>query len=188
MGLPRYVIVSILHICICWEINLWVGIWKIIKGWLDPVVAAKVNFTNNVKDMEEFIASSRLLKELEGEEDWEYKYIEPIPGENDKMKDSETRDRLLADREKLVKEFEQATLEWIQEDEANPATKAKREQVATSLKHDYWNLDPYIRARSLYDRLGVIQPGGKINFYPKPNSEAIVNGTQPAETTADDVD
>ena len=31
---------------------LFQGIWKIIKGWLDPVVAAKVHFTSSVEDLE----------------------------------------------------------------------------------------------------------------------------------------
>ncbi len=77
----------------------------------DPVVANKVHFTNNVKEMTEFVPPSQLLKELEGEEDWEYQYAEPVPGENAKMEDVGTRDQLLAARELLYREFESATLD-----------------------------------------------------------------------------
>jgi len=42
------------------------GIWKIIRGWLDPVVAAKVHFTNNRSELEEFIHPGQILKELGG--------------------------------------------------------------------------------------------------------------------------
>src|SRR6202000_841664 len=65
------------------------SIWNIIKGWLAPVVAAKISFTKNREDLEEFIAPERLPKELEGDEDWEYEYSEVVTGENVKMDDKE---------------------------------------------------------------------------------------------------
>ncbi|KAG8157793.1 hypothetical protein KVR01_012455 [Diaporthe batatas] len=155
------------------------GIWKIIKGWLDPVVASKVHFTNNIKDVEQFIHSSRVLKELDGQEDWAYQYVEPIPGENDRMKDEATRNGLLAAREQLYKDYEEATLKWIQNPE-DASAKVQRNSIAAKLRADYWKLDPYVRARSLYDRTGWLQ-GDKVEPYPKKaNAEPT--------TTADDVD
>lgn len=146
------------------------------------MVAAKVHFTNNKKDLEEYIEPGRIAKELGGDEDWEYKYVEPVPGENDKMKDTETREKLLLNRAELVKKFEAVTLDWIQnpEGEKGDSLKAERTKIAKELKEDYWQLDPYIRARSLYDRQGAIQAGGKVNWY----------GEAPAgsETADDDVD
>ncbi|PHH81421.1 hypothetical protein CDD83_3581 [Cordyceps sp. RAO-2017] len=44
------------------------GIWRIIRGWLDPVVAAKVHFTNYRAGLEEFIDRSHIIKELEGDD------------------------------------------------------------------------------------------------------------------------
>jgi hypothetical protein len=41
------------------------------------------------------------------------------------------------------------------------------------LREQYWVLDPYIRARSLYDRLNIIQGGGKIEFYPESEKKAV---------------
>lgn len=151
------------------------GIWKIIKGWLDPVVASKVHFTNSLKDMEEYIAPSRVMKELDGEENWQYKYMEPVPGENDKMKDAETRTQLLAAREHLYKEYEELTLKWIHNPE-DSGIKPQREAVAAKLRADYWNLDPYVRARTFYDRIGVIQ-GDKVEPYSKAAPAPAVNGT-----------
>src|SRR5205814_7623230 len=52
------------------------GIWKIIRGWLDPVVASKVHFANNMKEMEEFVSPDHIPEEMDGEEKWEYKYVE----------------------------------------------------------------------------------------------------------------
>ncbi|KAK0713137.1 putative phosphatidylinositol transporter protein [Lasiosphaeria miniovina] len=188
---------------------LFQGIWKVIKGWLDPVVANKVHFTNNVREMEEFVPVNHIPKELDGAEDWEYSYVEPIAGENDKMKDVETRDRLLTERELLVKDYEEATRQWIQhaEGEKGAEIKARRNDIAAKLRESHWVLDPYIRARSYYDRTHVIQPGGKLNYYPTENKETT-NGeaatpttptvavpvasapaaAAPPETSADDVD
>jgi len=169
------------------------GIWKIIKGWLDPVVASKVHFTNSTEEIEEYVPKSQIIKELDGAEDWTYKYIEPVPGENDMMKDTETRDKLLLAREDIVKDYEKATLDWIHESGDAAAIKKKRHELANSLKKDYWRLDPYIRARSFYDRSGMINAGGMLQFYPgkmvAPAAAVAVNGTaKPIKTSADDID
>jgi hypothetical protein len=160
---------------------------------LDPVVASKVHFTNNVEEMEEFVPRSHILKDLGGDENWSYHYVEPAPNENETMKDTETRDKLLAERQNIVKEYEKATVEWIDHSTPSEAleTKATRHKLADVLKEDYWKLDPYIRARSLYDRIGMIQPGGKICFYPTSQAATVVptaNGVQKVETSVDDID
>ena len=143
----------------------WLGIWKIIHGWLDPVVAGKVHFTYGKADLEKFIAPENLIKELGGDEDWEYKYEEPVAGENDLMKDTETRDRILKERRAIADQYEAATREWV--DNATDEVRAKRKDLAEQLRVNYWQLDPYVRARSLYDRQGNFQ-GGKAptKWYP----------------------
>jgi hypothetical protein len=147
------------------------GIWSVIKGWLDPVVAAKIHFTKNKEDLEAFIPPSRIMKELEGDENWEYQYVEVKDGENKLMEDTETRDRLLAERHALAKDIQDITIEWLrasskEETGAAAAAKEKRNALIEELRKQYWVLDPYIRARSLYDRLNIVQGGGKIEFYP----------------------
>lgn len=136
-------------------------------------MAAKVHFTNNKSGLEEFIVPERIIKELEGSEDWEYKYEEPVPGENDLMKDTDARDRLLQTRERFVKEFEDATKSWVRTSEGEEQQKAgtRRDELASQLRENYWQLDPYVRARSLYDRQGVIQQGGAIDWYSKNEKE-----------------
>ncbi|KAK9783509.1 hypothetical protein SCAR479_00068 [Seiridium cardinale] len=176
---------------------LFQGVWKVIKGWLDPVVASKVHFTNNVKDMSEFLTPNRIPKELEGEDPWEYHYVEPVVGENPKLRDTETRDRLLEERDSLYDEYEQKTLEWlrIQDAEKRAAIKAGRTEIATKLREGYWTLDPYVRARSLYDRVGILNEGGRLEYYSW-NKTAPSNGAPGAsastpavvDTAADDVD
>lgn len=139
------------------------AIWKIIRGLLDPVVAAKVNFTNNSQDLAQFIDLKKLPKEHGGEEDWNFKYITPVIGENDIMKDTDTKQRILDERKAIVDEYEKKTLAWIENfNDAN--LKASREELRNKLKANYWQLDPYVRARTQYDRAKNLQPGGRIDW------------------------
>lgn len=156
------------------------GIWKIIRGWLDPVVAAKVHFTNTTEDLEQFIDRSRILKEFGGEDEATFEYIEAQPGENDAMKDTAKREEVLSKQRALAQELQDATKHWIEaankNDEASVESwKAKREDLAQQYSKGYWEIDPYVRARSVYDRNGVILGGGKVKFYPEQN---------PKDTTA----
>lgn len=129
-------------------------------------MASKVQFTNGSTELESFIPPDRIIRELAGPEDWNYAYIEPVPGENDRMKDTETRDRLLEQRKVLVDEYESVVLQWINSDGESQSLDKKRHEVAAALREDYWALDPYVRARSYYDRVGLINPGGVLDFYP----------------------
>lgn len=141
--------------------------WRIIHGWLDPVIASKVNFTYTRQDLEEFIAPDRLIKELGGDEDWEYKYEEPVPGENAAMADTESRDRLIREREDIAVRFEAATKEWVLRPDGHEGEelRAKREAIAKEIQENYWRMDKYVRARSLYDRQGNLQGGGEVRWY-----------------------
>lgn len=165
------------------------GIWKIIRGWLDPVVAAKVHFTNGVEDLSSFIPKSQIIKELGGDENWEYKYVEPVADENKTMEETSKRDELEAARKQDVLDYERKTFEWIHGQDK----KSERNEIASRLRKNYWQLDPYIRARTLYDRTGMIKPDGTVNFYPtqtvKTNNLPSLNGAPPKqEASAADVD
>lgn len=164
------------------------AIWNIIKGWLDPVVASKIHFTKHLEDLEHYIPKSQIIKELGGDEDWEYKYVEPTPGENEIFKDEARRIKLQEERKVDVLEYEKKTFEWIAAGKDGGAIKNERDVLAQKLHDNYWQLDPYVRARTLYDRTGMIQSGGKINFYP--GKQEAVNGAPPpaVDPQADDVD
>jgi hypothetical protein len=163
------------------------AIWNIIKGWLDPVVASKIHFTKHLEDLEQYIPRSQIMKELGGDEDWEYKYVEPSPGENDVFKDEASRLKLEEERKADVLEYEKKTFEWIATGADAASIKKNRDMLAQKLHDNYWQLDPYLRARTFYDRTGVIQSGGKINFYP---GKQAANGAPPPAVAAhpDDVD
>lgn len=134
-------------------------------------MASKVHFTKNANDLEQFIPRDRLPKELEGDEDWEYQYVEPQLDENKIMEDTGKGDALIAERQELAKEIQDATISWLlassnKDKEAISVAEEKRNGLINKLRRHYWDLDPYVRARSLYDRVNIIQGGGKIQFYP----------------------
>lgn len=170
-----------------WVFN---AVWAVLKGWLDPVVAGKVHFVKNVQDFSTFVPKSQIPTELGGDEKWEYKYPEPVPGENDKMKEEGPKQELQKERQEIVDKYEATIVEWVRVgDGASLEEKRKeRDVLAEQLRQNYWKLDPYVRARSLYDRLKVIQDGGKLDFYSKTAEPAASTPTKAGETSADDVD
>ena len=173
-----------------------IGVWKLIRGWLDPVVAGKVHFTKNVEELAEFVERSHIITELGGDDSWTYQYVEPIAGENKLLSDGVTRQRLLDERAAVVKDYETTTQQWIRDPHSADALQQKRSELTKRLRTGYWELDPYLRARTLYDRTGIIREGGQIQYYGSPNStthseathNSIQNGPLPPEHRADDLD
>ncbi|KAF8424085.1 CRAL-TRIO domain-containing protein [Tirmania nivea] len=163
------------------------GIWSIIKGWLDPVVASKIHFTKTNEDLEQFIPKEHIIKELGGPENWEYMFQEPVAGEDVALEDKESLAKLQEERAETVKRYEELTRTWINELPrpsagetqdalevlSNSKIKTERLDVAKSLKEGYWKMDKYIRGRTYYDRTGVIGPDGRIDFY-GPKAEQTV--------------
>ncbi|CAL5867032.1 uncharacterized protein PFLUO_LOCUS1244 [Penicillium psychrofluorescens] len=146
------------------------GFWKIIHGWMDPVVASKVHFTRSVDDLEKFIPRENIPKELGGEKEWEYEYVKPKPDENTVMQDTKTRDALMFERMMIGLRLLATTAAWIsattfseKEDEKTvKELKTKREAIVEEFQSNYWKLDPYVRARALIDRTGVLEPDGTV--------------------------
>ena len=152
------------------------GIWKIIRGWLDPVVAAKVHFTRNVEELSEFIPMNHITAELGGKDTWQYSYSESRLGENDIVKDKATRDILVDERAAVVKEYESMTQQWLHGRPDNDVQE-KRKELTEKLRKGYWELDPYVRARTYYDRTGMLGPGGRVQFYTSENGAKHTEGT-----------
>ncbi len=166
------------------------GFWKLIRAILDPVVAAKVHFLSGAKGLEQLIPREHIIKELGGDEDWEYDYVEPKLHENDKLPDTETQNAIFEVRKKLGDDLFSLTLEWI----AYPQTdslNSRRNEVIKKLRDNYWTLDPYVRARTILDRTGVIKGGGTVDFYPDEESqpeEAKIQSNAEAKITVEHLD
>lgn len=160
------------------------------------MVAGKVHFTKNVDELAEFVERSHIIMELGGDDPWTYEYVEPIAGENKLLSDSVTRQRLLDERAAVVKDYEATTQQWIHDPHATDALQQKRSELTKRLRTGYWELDPYLRARTLYDRTGIIREGGHIQYYGSPNNATgssatrnpIQNGPLSPGQGADDLD
>ena len=109
---------------------------------------------------------SHIPRELGGEEDWTYTYKEPVPGENNMLSDESRKAELLKERWRLVEEYEAETLKWCKDQGDTKAVASRRSELARQMRDNYWLLDPYVRAKTLYDRTGVIREGGHIEMYP----------------------
>ncbi|GIK03807.1 hypothetical protein Aspvir_007881 [Aspergillus viridinutans] len=159
--------------------RIFAGIWKIIKGWIDPDMVTKIHFTKSVEDLAQFIHPSRIVSELGGDEDWEYEYTEPEMDENDLMEDDEGRNALLTERQHISETFLSLTSQWIEAtrldspDEA-AIVQSRRLKLMEQLRVNYWKLDPFVRARNFLDRTGVIREGGRIRHYPEPKPEVQI--------------
>jgi hypothetical protein len=170
-----------------WVFN---AVWSIVRGWLDPVVAGKVHFAKNIDELQKFVPRTQIPSELGGDEKWTYAYPEPVPGENEKMNDVATRERMAAERTAIVDKYETTVLEWVHEGDAAEleGKRKERDAVAEELRQNYWKLDPYVRARTLYDRMGMLSEGGQLAFYPRANAAAPAATASRVSTSADDLD
>ncbi|KAJ5358774.1 uncharacterized protein N7496_011187 [Penicillium cataractarum] len=157
------------------------GIWRLIHGWMDPVVASKVHFTRSVNDLDKFITRDQIPRELAGDEDWEYKYIQPKEQENEIMQDTATRDSLMYERMMIGLRMLAATAAWVSATDSSAGKehidkveelKMRRNGVIEEFRLNYWKLDPYIRARALIDRAGVLKGDGTVVVQTGANSDA----------------
>jgi len=153
---------AILVHCAPWVFQ---GIWKVLAPMLDPVVRAKVQMTKTTEDLCIHIPPEHLARTLGGKNSWEWKYPPVVPGENKLLHDSATREKLQKERDLLCAEFEQVTRQWLQSQDTTLAY--RRETLAKKLRAQYFRLDPYIRGKGAYHRLGNIVGNGLVVFnYP----------------------
>lgn len=147
---------------------------------MDPVVASKVHFTKSVDDLDKFIPRDQIPRELNGDEDWEYSYIEPEETENETMEDTATRDSLMYERMMIGLRMLAATAAWISsttfaegevDHMAVGEVKARRDGIIEDFRQNYWKLDPFIRARALIDRNGMLKSDGTVAVGGGPEGE-----------------
>ena len=139
-------------------------IWNIVKNWLDPVVASKVVFTKSLKDLEKFINVQNIPECLGGEDEFDLDHfpitdIQEWEKYDSKLKDTQTRDKLLAERKQIAEEFIQTTINWIEAKDKEISQKFLQEKIKQSklLTENYIALDPYVRSRSQFDIDGTIK-------------------------------
>lgn len=143
------------------------AMWRMIKLAIPSSITSKVKFTANSRRLQKYIAPDQLPAELGGSSGWVYRYEEPHPAENLPMQDTLTRDHLLEHRRYLVHCFEKLTQEWCLSAQGSDRSRLvleRRDALVQELTGNYWTLDPYVRARSLYDRQGYFRGGQGPNW------------------------
>lgn len=134
------------------------GIWKVVRKWLDPVVASKIIFTNSFEDLEEQIDRKYILKELGGDDAVPWEYPEPTFEANGHLEDDEALAAIEAERDALIDKFMHKTVAWVEEGDPETSAALLQDKIALGrqLGDNYKRLDPYVRNRSCFDRLGMI--------------------------------
>lgn len=154
-------------------------LYRFIRFWLDKGLVSKIKFTYGKKGLQRWIAPNQIIRELGGDEDWAYDYEEPRPNENAKMGNTATRDCLMEERRAMALQFEELTREWVmnaQLSEKAREVSARRDGLVEELAGNYWELDPYVRARSIYDRQGYFLGAGGVEWYSrKLEDESVVS-------------
>ncbi|KZP14434.1 CRAL/TRIO domain-containing protein [Athelia psychrophila] len=133
-------------------------IWGAIRSLLDPVVADKVVFTKNEKELKQVINAEHLPKGMGGDEDWTWEYTDCVPDENARVHDPVQRAAHLAIRATLRDAFEVATRAWITS--PSPATAHARDQAVLAYRIASIEADPFIRPRTVYHRHGNLLENG----------------------------
>ncbi|KAK6464603.1 hypothetical protein DFJ63DRAFT_311904 [Scheffersomyces coipomensis] len=136
-------------------------VWNIIKNWLDPVVASKIHFTKDAKELSKFVDPIYIPDYLGGEDDTKPFY--PIPEEQDmyppKRKDA-TYKKLIKERDDLYLKFLETTKRWVESTNPSISDQYLKDKIKLNiaLSDNYLNLDPYIRCQGIYDRDGTLHP------------------------------
>ncbi|KAG7194083.1 uncharacterized protein KQ657_004791 [Scheffersomyces spartinae] len=134
-------------------------VWNIVKNWLDPVVASKIRFTKDYKDLTKFIEPHYIPDYLGGQDNFNAPY--PIPTEKHtvppRRPDGEFA-RLMKERDDLFVQFIETTQRWVES--VNPEVSSKylqdKMKLGTDLIWNYRQLDKYIRNPGMYDRNGTL--------------------------------
>ena len=135
-------------------------IWNIIKNWLDPVVADKISFSKNTKDLEKFINRNQIPQYLGGDSTYD---LDNYPADQvlatKLIDDKATLTKLKQERHDLIQQFLKKTCEWIENEDPSKRDLFTEERLKLSalLSKNYKDMDPYVRGKGMYDVLGQLQ-------------------------------
>ncbi|KAJ2558571.1 phosphatidylinositol transfer protein csr1 [Coemansia sp. RSA 1933] len=139
-------------------VNSWLfsGIWKVIKGFLDPVSAKRSVIVKDIDALQTFVDRSQVVEEAGGDLPYEFKYLPPTSEENAKMFDSSGRKNAEDAFSQAVDAFVKETKSWTSNEGASAegeyASEARKD-AAESFGSTAQLLDQYIYARSYFERL-----------------------------------
>ncbi|KAI9500317.1 CRAL-TRIO domain-containing protein [Coemansia spiralis] len=154
---PETLALMIIHV----DSWLFSGIWALIAPILDPVVRAKIVIAKNAEEIAPYIAPENLVTEVGGKKHFEYKYVLPSEDENRCMADAAAREQREERFCAAVDRLEELTCRWVEDPQAGDG---ERTEAKDALKQAAAALDPYVRARSWYHRVGLIAPDNTVKL------------------------
>lgn len=146
------------------------GIWSALQPLLNEDVHAKIKFSSSAKDLTDYIPMSRIPLDMGGTMDWKWQYAEPEEGENDIHKDTQTRDAIQKEWDELQKQFLDSTQQWIRGEGDAQA----RQVLVKQLRLKYYQIAPYVRARNVYQRKGIVLDDFRVHWdYPQKDGSVL---------------
>ncbi|KAL9059470.1 MAG: hypothetical protein Q9162_001168 [Coniocarpon cinnabarinum] len=148
---------------------LFTPVWLLIKRVIREDYYSHIHFTKNLTDLRRYLSYQTIPADMGGGDDSEYHYSPPDlddpinggGGESVQIRREYERRMLQEQHMETARLFEETTREWIDASRRGRETSglnSLRARYQQDLLAMYWKLDPYIRSRSIYDRLGWIQP------------------------------
>lgn len=133
-------------------------VWKVFKPWIDDDLYNKVKFSYSTSDLLAMISIDQLPDFLGGSSRYHYKWTPPRDDDDAPLRDFRTRHKLLSLRSSQYDTLEKLTVDWIQEPDFRESLRlfTDRQLCLDDLAISYWQLDPYVRSRSVFDRHGIL--------------------------------
>lgn len=134
-------------------------VWNVIKHWLDPVVASKIEFTKNFNDLSKHISAEFIPEELGGIDKSGPEYPPPKKGDDVPPKPHDaTYQKLMVERDEIFMRLLSTTIKWVESTNPEISSKYLTEKIRINIEfsNNYIELDPYIRNPGPYDRNGLI--------------------------------
>lgn len=130
-----------------------------------------MHFTADADALTAFIPRDQLLTELGGDLDYDHDkaYQEPDLDADFPLPDDATGRAAKAEHAAKRAAYQDLTLQWVEaktkakgtetENAAAAALMDRRHELAIEMVDCYWKMDRYVRARSWYDKMGMIANG-----------------------------
>lgn len=161
------------------------SVWRIIQPWLDPVVVKKVVFLNSKEELFKYIHPRWLIKPLGGKSDFVYKFtpcsdiptgkdanLEIIPVEENMSEQERT---IIEELEAAINGFEHRSKLWSHAEAIKDTYDQERIDLALKVQTYWQELDQFVRAPTLYHRLGLLARSPPPNSSATPGQKCLLN-------------
>lgn len=140
------------------------GIWKAINPLLDPEIRDKINFCNKSSELD--VVPQYICEDTIGGDQVDVvKWVEPQPDEKEGLdRNDPKRQKMWKSYRDISRDYEVVTKKWIISDGQDDELNAERDLQSKRLRLKFIELEPYFRARSMYQRAGIINEDLLLQF------------------------